>query len=362
METTDQILSEIEDLHCSIVKTHENFKKCPKARLTKGYLEAKINCLNDYWNSFKTAHTSLIKSVPKEQRKRLEYFNKDVYYSCEESYMQTKADMKDLLDSLHSTVIQSARVGENKILQREVPQVKLPRIQLPSFSGSYEDWPTFQDLFLTIVDKNETLSCVQKLHYLKSSVTGDAENLLKHIQITENNYNQAWDILKGRYSNKRLIVTSILKWMFNQKKLQSQSASQIKSLLDTTTECLNTLKNLDVITEHWDPLVIYLVVNKLDLESHKEWEEFVSKEMNDKLPTLMTLTKFMEMKFRTLELLSPGSTRDRTTVRSYHVTTTEKVCPLCNGNHALCHCKSFGKMEPTMRTELVKTKTYVSTI
>ncbi|XP_072934991.1 uncharacterized protein [Epargyreus clarus] len=54
-------------------------------------------------------------------------------------------------------------------------QVRLPRIELPTYSGKYEEWPTFQDLFVSLVHNNTSLSDVQKLHYLKCSVAGEAE-------------------------------------------------------------------------------------------------------------------------------------------------------------------------------------------
>ncbi|KMQ84652.1 hypothetical protein RF55_17380, partial [Lasius niger] len=42
------------------------------------------------------------------------------------------------------------------------------RIQLPHFTGKYEDWPAFRDLFQSIIGKDRNLSEVEKLHYLKN--------------------------------------------------------------------------------------------------------------------------------------------------------------------------------------------------
>lgn len=63
--------------------------------------------------------------------------------------------------SLHSS--------EKNQIDINVTQFKLPTINLPSFSGNNEDWLSFSDSFQSLIHKNETLSDIQKLHYLKSS-------------------------------------------------------------------------------------------------------------------------------------------------------------------------------------------------
>jgi hypothetical protein len=63
--------------------------------------------------------------------------------------------------------------------------VKLPRIQLPSFSGSYQEWSSFSDLFISTVHSNASLAGAQKLQYLKSSLSGDAASLIKSFPVTD---------------------------------------------------------------------------------------------------------------------------------------------------------------------------------
>lgn len=328
MEIVEQTLGELEDLYNVIAKTYETFKKCPKVRLTRGYVSVKLKAIEDYWQQFRHAHTTLMKNVKKEQRKLLPYFEQNHYYICEEVAMEARSQMQDLLFTIE---LQQKSSTEQEIMnvslshQVHATQVKLPRIEIPKFFGSYEAFPTFQDLFLTLVHENKTLSGVQKLHYLKTSVGGEAELLLRHIQISEANYVQAWETLKRRYSNKRLIVTSLLKRMFNQKKLNSQNSNHIKLLIDTTSECLNSLKNMNIKTEDWDPLINFILVQKLDTETHKEWEEHVSSKSSDELPTFESLKEFLESKFRTLELVQqPASSREKIVLLKRHVLCAKK--------------------------------------
>ena len=61
---------------------------------------------------------------------------------------------------------------------------KLPRIPLPSFSGKYEDWDSFSDLFTTLVHDVPGLSDATKLQYLKLCLRDGADELIKDVATT----------------------------------------------------------------------------------------------------------------------------------------------------------------------------------
>lgn len=81
---------------------------------------------------------------------------------------------------------------------------------MPTFSGNYSDWETFRDLYRSLIHENKQLSKVEKLHYLKSNVVGEDEELLKHILILNVNYDSALENLAQRYNNRRIILNNIL--------------------------------------------------------------------------------------------------------------------------------------------------------
>ncbi|XP_011702540.1 PREDICTED: uncharacterized protein LOC105458720, partial [Wasmannia auropunctata] len=58
-------------------------------------------------------------------------------------------------------------------------RVKLPQAPLPTFDGSYEGWLTFKNAFRDMIDSREDLSDIDKLHYLKSALNGEAANKIK---------------------------------------------------------------------------------------------------------------------------------------------------------------------------------------
>lgn len=367
MEKCEEVLNLLHETALLLQKAQINLKKCPKVRLTKGYVQSRLDNLQQYWQSFVQYHQQLISLTTVEERTIIPFIAKDEFFVHEETYLCTRADLMDMLDSITPRANTSASVSANTSAittpTRSEIQVKLPRIQLPTFSGNYDDWLPFHDMFTSLVHDNETLSKIQKLHYLKSSLSGEAELLLKHILVTEANYKQAWETLKNRYGNKRLMVNSLLKRLFSQKKISVQNANQIKLLLDTTSECLNSLSNLQVPIESWDPLIIHLTVLKLDIDTHKQWEEHSYKDSLDTLPTWSELSIFLETKFRTLELVAspPSTARDRqVSSRTYHLaptlpdTQTTKFCVNCKESHTLSHCKEFAKLIHSEKIELIK--------
>ena len=194
-------------------------------RLTDGYIRARVKCIEEYWNSFKQAHEMLTQCTPRDKRGEISYFLNEDYFIIEDLYLCLLADLTDMLTKQSQTAMDTSTSSAFSG-QGQCSVVKLPRIQLPTFSGQYEEWPTYQDMFTSLVHKNTSISDVQKLHYLKSSVTGEAELILRHVQVTDSNYDQAWHMLKERYDNKRVIVFSVLKKLFYQKKITTQTQLQ----------------------------------------------------------------------------------------------------------------------------------------
>ncbi|XP_049867240.1 uncharacterized protein LOC126367655 [Pectinophora gossypiella] len=361
--TAETVIDQLESLLDLITKAQTNFKKCPKTRLTRGYLEARLKCVDEYWHNFHTGHQELFKMTTKQERSTMPYFVEDRYSQCEEIYLNLKADISDLLHismapkPLMSTSSSSPLKGTSQT--EKIVEVKLPRINLPNYSGAYEEWQSFEDTFTSLIHNNKCLSDVQKLHYLKSCVIGEAKNTIKHFQVTERNYKPAWESLKSRYSQKRLIVNAILKRLFLLKKMTTQSSVQLKALIDNTKECLNSLKSLNIVIESWDPVIIFLLVQKLDQDSHKEWENYVSERNAATLPTQSQFFQFLESRICTLELTTAISTprekpKVQTITASAATTASTPTCRICNEQHYLCHCKEFGKWSAERRSEYAK--------
>ena len=110
-------------------------------------------------------------------------------------------------------------------------RLKLPKLQLPTFTGSYTDWMSFFDLFKASVDFNTHFSYSGKLNYLKACKKGEAARLIRSISITDANYNIAFALLKDRYENKRSIIQAHLQAIWSQPVLKTESVLGLRKLL-----------------------------------------------------------------------------------------------------------------------------------
>lgn len=325
-----------------IIKAKSNFKKSPKDRITLSYVEVRLETLDQQWSVFLEHHH---KAVGEGHDPGKDYD----YEKTEEEYIDYKSLLKEKLSILKPKPIVSnitSQVNKGSELRSNV---RLPEISIPKFSGHYSEWVSFRDMFVSVIDNNSSLDDVQKLHYLKGCLSGEAEQLLKHLPLTASNYKICWSQLENRYNNKKYLSNCILKRLTGQRVLTSESSSGLKQLLDTTRECLHSLDNLGIKTNTWDVLIIFLVSQKLDSESRKLWERTIAG-TNQELPKFKEFEEFLENRFRSLEFLDTRVQKSNCT----HLTTAVLSCIFCSDNHKLCNCKKFAKETIDSRRDFVQ--------
>lgn len=156
-----------------------HFHKTAKNKQTKGFCEARGKILDRYWEDFKTVHLQLVKATADEDTSAMEYFVGDVYSATECLYAEHVGFLADKLyidQSPPST--SSANPSPVAYNANAKSPFQLPSISLPIFTGKYNEWNSFRDMFLSIIDNNCSLTDVQKLQYLKTNVSGDAAGIL----------------------------------------------------------------------------------------------------------------------------------------------------------------------------------------
>lgn len=102
-----------------------------------------------------------------------------------------------------------------------------------------------------IVD-NADIPPVEKMHYLKNHVSGEAARRISNLAVTANNFARAWDVLVSRYENKRVLVHAYLNQLFAVQTLTKKSADELKDLLATIKKALGGLKSLGAPFEFWN--------------------------------------------------------------------------------------------------------------
>ncbi|KAM7283086.1 uncharacterized protein ISCGN_000249 [Ixodes scapularis] len=104
-----------------------------------------------------------------------------------------------------------------------VPNVKLPKLELPKFNGELAEWQTFWDQFQSSIDQNPGLSLVDKFKHLKVYLVGRAESVVKGIPVTGDNYGTAVELLRKRFGQPSVIVNDHLTHLLNVKPITSQT-------------------------------------------------------------------------------------------------------------------------------------------
>ncbi|XP_015524537.1 uncharacterized protein LOC107227803 [Neodiprion lecontei] len=214
--TIDEYIERQTDLFRRICRTLENLRKLGEAKTTLGQVQSRLDALNSNWLKFQGMHDTVdqIRIAAKGDQldaiKRLSYFAKDYHGQCKEQYMNAKGEMLDVLESLKTLSAPNVPTAAAPQLTTGGALKRLPHIELRTFSGNYSDWKSFHDLFTSIVRKNSQLSKVEKLHYLKTSLTDKPSQLIKNIALTTENFPQTWETLVSRYENKRLLTDSHL--------------------------------------------------------------------------------------------------------------------------------------------------------
>ena len=103
---------------------------------------------------------------------------------------------------------------------------RLPKLNLPTFTGNPLHWCTFWDSFEASVHSNSNLSGVQKFSYLQAQLVGDASRAIAGFPLTNNNYEQAVNLLKERFGQPSKIINAHMQALLD----RSSPSYQLTSL------------------------------------------------------------------------------------------------------------------------------------
>nr|XP_044248535.1 LOW QUALITY PROTEIN: uncharacterized protein LOC123002433 [Drosophila takahashii] len=248
----------------------------------------------------------------------------------------------------------------------------LPPCDTEVFTGDYLRWPTFRDLFTAIYINNPRLTPVEKLFHLNAKTRGDAHNIVANSPLTNDGFRSAWDNLTERFENKRLLVNSQLKILFNVPSVTQESGSALKELQSTIQGCLTALDMSGIQVETWDCLLVYMCSSKLPKLTLSLWEQSLHNKAE--IPTWHELNVFLTERHRTLEAIddvrpsgsSQAQPRASTSnsasrrINSYETRVTPRQprgCDLCNReNHPIRTCAQFLRMTVDQRIAYIKRK------
>lgn len=140
-------------------------------------LAIRIEMLDELWKQYSEVQEEieLLEDLSGEEisEERLVFQNK---------YVELKALLVSKLPNL-SVNTEPTRVASNSasIVSQSV---RLPEIQIPKFDGNPELWIEFRDTFKSLIHANPNLTAIQKLHYLKDALIGEAHSSVANLEMS----------------------------------------------------------------------------------------------------------------------------------------------------------------------------------
>lgn len=150
-------------------------------------LEERKDKLNEYWSDYNSIQTQIELLDDKEANDRANF--EETFYSLSGKIRERINVVPALVPSTSAASSRSSSRASDAV--QTIQNVRIPQLNLPTFSGKYDEWFPFYDSFNSIIHTNLTLNNVQKLQYLKSALTGDASGIIDSLEITDLNYDVA---------------------------------------------------------------------------------------------------------------------------------------------------------------------------
>ncbi|XP_073821304.1 uncharacterized protein [Musca autumnalis] len=174
----------------------------------------------------------------------------------------------------------------------------LPPIDIDIFAGDFISWPSFRDLFTTLFIENSRLSDIERFCYLLQKTTGEAREIVSRFPLTNCSFPLAWKALSDAYDNKRILVDSHIKQLFALPALEKETVSGLKVLQRGINSCLAAMTVYDVVTDHWDPIIVCICLQRLPKLTLTLWEQSIKKKSS--LPSWKDLDAFLTERIQTL--------------------------------------------------------------
>nr|XP_029729133.1 uncharacterized protein LOC115266740 [Aedes albopictus] len=290
---------------------------------------------------------------------------------------EQQADFFRMMSTHFNTSAASTSIGSTPAAAASTtlphPDLKLPRMNLPVFSGNILDWPSFYDLFESAVHSNPSLQDSQRLYFLKTNLAGEAASLVSHLKIEDANYAPHAELdgaalakLKERYNKPLNIAAQHIQRFLSQPAMTLPSESGLRSLHDVSDEVVRALKAMG--REDRDIWLLYILVEKLDPETKQLWCQKRA-ELQDGDITLERFLKFIDAQSSALSAIKQSRQRPTTAAKfapkphprpaSTLVSLTEQAakvnCLYCSKSpHQLYQCGRFNHSSATERLDFAR--------
>lgn len=310
----------------------------------------------------------------------------EIEYSQSPGDTEDRADLENKVYSLLSkvdsyieqltSVKTNSNVSRNVLPNNNVPFVRLPDIHLTPFDGQISNWKSFFELFTALIIDNSCLTDIQRFFYLKSALKGEALKLVDSLDITNDNFQIAVDILKKRFENQICVVNSYFNKLLEISPITKCTSAALRDFVATLKKNYEALKKLDIeYQDLFEYLLVYMFEKKIDFGTRKAFEQ--DRDI-DALPNLDEFFTFLEKRCVVLENISSADSRHESRYQrkpdkvSFHLQNNSRSCGESSNNnnnnrnifcsfcetsgHKIYTCYKFSNLSHSEKDKFIKSK------
>lgn len=347
-------------------------------------LESQIIVLKKYHESSYKASVSSGPADAEELVKR-----NDIIERFEARYEQVTCDLLGRINTLKAednTVHNStANTMENSVHR----EIRVRDVDIVKFGGKSTEWPQFKSAFEECFHKRTDIQGAIKFYHLMAHLIpkSEAYETVDVFDRTDANYTVAWQTLCDTYDNERKIVNNIVLSFLDMPSISERPTRvELIALVIKTIHLKQSLPKYGIAVDSWDPILVPLLVRKLDGESIRLW----SLERNQRqIAKLQPLLVFIKKRADSLDAdfvatfdnscHAYASSRQQQSQSSFvskrahfrgadnaptvsNVQNREPIdekrrrfqCYHCHGPHSLYDCESFGRMSEELQDERLR--------
>ena len=183
---------------------------------------------------------------------------------------------------------------------------RLPKIQLPEFSGDPLAWQGFWDQYQVAIHNNMRISDIDKFNYLKGCLKGESLSAVSGLTLSSENYEEAVGILKDRFGNEQVLISAHMESLLRIKKITSRdNVKGLRMLYNHVESCVRNLKSLKLDTSGYGSLLIPILKDRLP----DEITMIISRKFGEQIWTLDKVMEHFNSELRAQEncIGSPSS-------------------------------------------------------
>ncbi|XP_066583481.1 uncharacterized protein [Prorops nasuta] len=315
-------------LYCSeLERLLVNTKKRGVGNFTIAYLNGRLASAKEIPAKIQTNHVTITNYLSEKDLQQFNYTTQNTYERAMTAYLTAEEYILEQIEILSGEQVTPTTAGRT-----HAPSLKLPKLDLPKFSGDYSEWSTSYDSFKSMIHENSTLPGVQKFHYLKACLQGEASSVIRSLAASNDSYLTAWNALVTRYTNERIISSNLLSKLTLIPKVFADNLMSMKTLRDTTIVALDSLRTLGYPVDGWSAILFL---------------EFITEQIN--------MLESISTKFKGSKQTTDKTSRPRS-LKSLNAIVDKPKCSYCDADHPFYQCNSFIALNPQARYKAAQKK------